>query len=329
MNYRPWGSVEWALSLTGKKQWTYVGAIGTEERSICAWNLLQSGGHIAHSYLVEIHDVDSDKYKKINEKFLKDRKQQFVLAGGNTNSIFHFHLLDEYFRINNFIRDASKNASSVILDISSLPKRFFFPMLRSLMSMEDIQDVLVTYTSPANYAEDAPLYEDIEPWRVLPGFGSVIEKNPELWIVSIGFLVESLRHYATDNPQDKMKILVPFPAPLSSVRRGWESVLALEQGYTERRFDKFRVDTLDMAAAFDRIISIAGTPRKHVAFAPYGPKPTSVAMCLYAMQCDASVHYAQPTVYHPRYSIGIKNSDPNTAVSAYWIRHGGESLYTI
>ena len=84
-----------------------------------------------------------------------------------------------------------------------------------------------------------------------------------------------------------------------------------------------------MSAAFDRIRQIAGNPGKPLAFAPFGPKPTSAAMCLYAMQRDSSVHYAQPTVYHPDYSRGVRNNDPAVAVSAYWVKHEGENLYAV
>jgi hypothetical protein len=200
-------------------------------------------------------------------------------------------------------------------------------MLRTFVTSGNVLNLLVTYTSPESYADDA-LYEDIEPWRVLPGFGGARSK-PELWIVSIGFMVESLRDYVGDNPEEKMKILIPFPAPLAVLRRTWQSVSKLEQGHAEGRFDKHRVETLDMSAAFDRIRSLAGNPPKTVAFAPFGPKPTSAAMCLYALQKNSSVHYPQPTVYNPEYTRGIRNNDPATAVSAYWIKHEGEFLYGV
>jgi len=184
----------------------------------------------------------------------------------------------------------------------------------------------VTYTSAHSYAEEA-LYEDTEPWRVLPGFGSA--SKPELWIVSVGFLVESLTKYVGDNPAEKVILIIPFPAPLAVLRRTWKSVATLEQEHSDGRFVKYRVDTGDISAAFDRFCSLAGNPAKVIAFAPFGPKPTSAAMCLYACQRDCSIHYPQPTVYHPEYSLGIRNNDPASAVNAYWIKHEGEFLYQV
>jgi hypothetical protein len=327
MTYRPWGPVEWALSITNPKQWRFVGSVGTEERSLFAWAQTTKLGVIESAHFAEIHDVDSQKYRARNQDSLAARRAEFARLGGNVAEIHQFSLMAELFFIAKFARDAEGGASSIILDVSSLPKRFFFSILQTLVKSPNVKNLLVTYTSPSSYTDDAPLYENIEQWKTLPGFGGSGGKA-DVWIVSVGFLVESLRHYVGDNPQEKLKLLVPFPAPLAVLRRTWKSVADLEQDHSDGRFDKFRVDTLDVAAAFDRIKSLEGTPPRELAFAPFGPKPTSVAMCLYAMQKNSSVHYPQPTIYHPDYSKGIGNDGSSKAISAYWIKHEGEFLYS-
>jgi hypothetical protein len=328
MRYRPWGPVGWVLSLTTPRRWRFIGAVGTEERSLCAWSHIKRQNLLASEFLLEIQDVDSEKYRDRIRIALEARRNQLRLDGGDPSKITTIELMAEGFRIAEMGKRAATGSESAILDISSIPKRFFFPLLRELATSGDVRDLIVTYTSPATYADDAPLYEDPELWRVLPGFGGVRTK-PDVWIVSVGFLVESLRQYVGDNPHEKMKVLIPFPAPLAVLRRTWESVANLEHGHSADRFDKYRVETLDMSAAFDRICSLAGNPVRHVAFAPFGPKPTSAAICLYAIQRNSSVHYPQPTVYHPDYSKGIRNNDPATAISAYWIKHQGELLYSV
>ena len=285
-------------------------------------------GIISSESFAEIYDVDSEKYRDRTRLAIESRRDVFANNGGDLSAIERFDLMDELFRIQELGRKTAAASESVILDISSLPKRFFFPVLQILVASPHVKDLLITYTSPRSYADDAPLYEDPEPWKTLPGFGGGRGK-PEIWIVSVGFLVESLRQYVADNQHEKMKILIPFPAPLAALQRTWCSIAELENGYPDNRFEKHRVDTLDMSAAFDRIGSLAGEPRKRLAFAPFGPKPTAAAMCLYAIQQDCSVHYPQPTVYHPEYSIGIRNDDPITAVNAYWVKHDGEFLYQV
>jgi hypothetical protein len=168
----------------------------------------------------------------------------------------------------------------------------------------------------------------------LPGFGSTTT-GAEHWIVSVGFLVESLRQYVGDNPaHERMKLLIPYPAPLGIVRRIWESVARLEGGQlenagTEPRFEKFRVDSYDLSAAFDRVVSLARDSKRPTAFAPFGPKPISAAMCLYAIAKGCAVYYPQPTVYHPNYAIGIRGNDPAKAITTYWVKHEGENLYAV
>jgi hypothetical protein len=329
MKYRPWGPVDWALSLSSQKPWHFVGAIGTEERSLTSWEHMKNLGALRSELFAEIQDVDSEKYRDRTRNALKARRAQFSHIGGNVALVEKMELMVELFRVIAFGRRAETAAASVVLDITSFPKRFFFPILRMLAGSLNVQNLLVTYTSPASYApDDEPLYEDIEPWRVLPGFGGAGTGEVQ-WVVSVGFLVESLRKYVGESEDMKLKLLIPFPAPLSVLRRTWESVANLECAHNDGRFEKFRVETLDMSAAFDRIRQLAGHPERLLAFAPFGPKPTSAAMCLYAMQRGSSVHYPQPTVYHPEYSRGIRNDDSATAVSAYWIKHEGENLYTV
>jgi hypothetical protein len=330
MRYRPWGPVEWALSLSSTKSWQFVGVVGTEERSLSSWTYIRQLGLLAGQLLTEIHDVASDKYRNRIKQALDERRAELRRQGGNPSAVLQFGLMSELFVILSLARRAEALGPSVVLDITSFPKRFYFPILRTLMNSTAVKNVLVTYTSAATYAPDDehnPLYEDMEDWRVLPGFGGSAPE--ELWIVSIGFLVESLRRYVGDNPNKKIKILVPFPAPLGVLRRTWESVANLEGGHSEIRFEKVRVEPLDMSAAFDRIRSLAGQPEKTLAFAPFGPKPMSAAMCLYAIQRDSSIHYPQPTVYNPDYSQGIKNNDLAEAVTAYWLKHDGENLFNL
>lgn len=329
MKYRPWGPVNWALSLSNQKPWHFIGVIGTEERSLTSWEHMKGLGVVKSQLFAEIMDVDSDKYRERTRVALKTRRAHFISLGGNEAWIESIDLMAELFHINSFARPVDSAAMSVVLDITSFPKRFFFSILRLLVGNPNVQNLMVTYTLPASYApDDEPLYEDIEPWRALSGFGGT-ETGKEQWVVSVGFLVESLRLKVCGDTNTKMKLLIPFPAALSALHRTWESVAHLEGGYKDERFEKFRVEPLDMSAAFDRIRQLAGKPEKPLAFAPFGPKPTSAAMCLYAMQRNSLVQYPQPTVYHPEYSRGIRNNDPAAAVSAYWVKHEGENLYTV
>lgn len=328
MKYRPWGSVNWALSLSGPKNWSFVGALSTEERSLCGWKLLRSLGVLSDELFVQISDVDSNKYRDLTERALQSRRDEFSQNGGNLLDVKSMDLMTELFQIQKFAQEAVDTGSSVVFDITSLPKRFFFPVLKALTKSDQVQNLLLTYSCPATYAEGA-LYEDIDTWKNLPGFAGKTTGKENL-IVSIGFLVESLKGYFSGMPDHgEIQMLIPFPAPLAVLKRTWESVSNIERDHDSEAFKKYRVETLDMSAAFDRIKSLATNSNQPTAFAPFGPKPTSAAMCLYAMQSESAVYYPQPTVYHPEYSIGIRGNNPESAVSAYWIKHEGENLYEL
>jgi len=59
-------------------------------------------------------------------------------------------------------------------------------------------------------------------------------------------------------------------------------------------------------------------------FAPLGPKPQFVAMCLLASQLDGfPVYYAQPQTYASNYSIGCDS------MYACWVKRNSVDLYAV
>lgn len=328
MKFRPWGSIDWLLSLSPEKSWGFVGCLGTEERSLCSWSYLKSLDCLNNVVFSQIRDIDSVKYGNASRAAIHCRRDEFIKQGGDLDSVHEYCLMSELFQIMSFANKANSVGSSIVLDITSFPKRFLFPILKKLVVSTAVKDLVITYTAPSEYAPVGdPLYENIEPWKTLPGFGGRTDPYDQL-VVSIGFMVESLNKFIDSNPDGRLKLLVPFPAPLSIQKRTWTSVFNLEKEFADG-FLKYRVETLDMSTAFDRILSIAGNPARSLGFAPFGPKPTSVAICLYAMQQNSPVYYPQPIHYHPGYSKGIRYNDAASAISAYWVKHDGENLYTI
>jgi hypothetical protein len=278
--------------------------------------------------LLDIKAIDSIKYRDRIRLALETRRSEFVAEGGDLRQLYEIELMTELFQIMEFAKLAESNGPSIILDVSSLPKRFMFPILRYLVNSSRVKDLVLTYTLPLGYTpNNEPLYEDIEIWKEIPGFGSTL--THEHWVVSVGFLVESLRNYLSGNPTERMRVLIPFPSSLTSARRTWEAVANLQQDHEDSRFENFRVDPLDVSSAFERICSIAGDPPIPLSLAPFGPKPTSVAMCLYATQRGASVYYPQPLIYNPEYSVGIYRGSPIDAIHGYWIKHDNENLYAL
>jgi hypothetical protein len=328
MPYRPWGLLDWALDLSHERQWSFVGTLGTEERSLAAWKWLRQLNRERSSTLLEIRDQIS-RYTNQTNQLLAERLDEFREAGGNTANIKRSSLAAPLHEIDALCEQLEVQGHPVLLDITSLPKRFFFPMLRALSRSPEIPDLVVAYTSPEAYEENEPLSENLGPWTPLPGFPPARD-GEEVLIASVGFAVERLlEHTETITRQPAIKILIPFPATLSSMRQAWKSVWWLEKAASADKFENHRVSALNTSAAFDRITSLVRDAGGVPAFAPFGPKPISVAMCLHAFQRDSAVYYPQPAVYHPAYSTGVAIQGGKPAVNAYWIKHDNRFLYRL
>ena len=224
MKYRPWGLFDWAISLSSRKEWYFVGSIGTEQRSLCSWELIRGYGVITNELFFHISDVDSEKYRDKTQAALGSRYNEFSNSGGKSSSIYRMELMIELYKIQKIIREIVNARASIILDVTSMPKRFFFPILKALLNSELVKNILLTYSSPSSYT-DGTLYEDPESWKNLPGFAGESTGNEDL-IVSVGFLVETLGKYLSENPNHgQIKILIPFPAPLAVQKRTWNLFL--------------------------------------------------------------------------------------------------------
>ncbi|MDD2708615.1 MAG: hypothetical protein PHV34_11455 [Verrucomicrobiae bacterium] len=332
MTYRPWGLLDWALKLTNRRQWKFLGTLGTEERCLGAWKWLSELGDLASCRLLEIRDLPS-RYSQLAETLLHLREEEFCSVGGKASEITRsVELLTELHRIVTIAQEVeAQNGDSVLLDITALPKRFFFPLLRQFHRSEKVRDLLVTYTCPGRYIDGEPLSENATDWLTLPGFqGDGYGSKPETLVASIGFMVESMQnHLASIIRHESVKLLIPFPSPVSMLRRAWESVYRLESARERGKFQHYRVGTVDLCAAFDRIYRLSRECSSKLAFAPFGPKPISAAMCLFALQQDCAVHYPQPRVYNPKYSEGVGSLEGKPSVYAYWIKHDGQNFYKV
>jgi len=138
----------------------------------------------------------------------------------------------------------------------------------------------------------------------------LINDEPETLVVAVGFeslgLPQLLSEYRDRNYE--IIVLLPFPPGQPYSRRIWETLQRLGVEVSGQKIK--RVNAIDALGTQLLLLEILQTsnPRKPPALAPYGPKPVSLGMCLYAIQADSPVFYTQPRVYHPDYTIGIGES---------------------
>ncbi|MCY3818894.1 MAG: hypothetical protein OXH52_05955 [Gammaproteobacteria bacterium] len=220
-----------------------------------------------------------------------------------------------------------RRPSALWLDISSMPKRYFFLWLKLALNSADIETVLVTYSqpTPGGYV-DAHLAEDPEDLRPLPGYTSIVE--PSTLVVAVGFESLGLPQFLSEyrDRQRRIVVFIPFPPGQPYAQRIWQTVQRL--GLSTVGPDSRRVATLDAFETVRQLDAVlagdqATADRREqvsVALAPYGPKPVSLGMCLFAMERDAAVFYTQPRSYHPAYTSGTGPS------WGYLLKFGGRRL---
>lgn len=325
---RPWGHISWALALSSPRQYRFVGCLGPEERSLATYFFLQRRGALTGDTLLRIEEPASPNAVATTAR-LQTRSDECARLGMTPN-VYRMNLLDSVFDLESIVLDG---ASSVILDITSLPKRFFFFALKLLLQASHVRNLVLTYAVPKSYATTA-LSEDNDPWDALPTFRQPdLAKEAEAHkriIVNVGFMPEGFVAHLESPTEQKIDLLVPFPSPLPAVRRAWQSVWRLSATTSaSARFDEHRVSATDMSEAFDRIVSLIPSGTRLASFAPFGPKPISAAMCIYATLTGSPVYYSQPKVYHPDYSLGVAEKAGIPEIYGYWVKHDGVALYSV
>ena len=329
---RPWGLAPWLLPKLNAEPWSVIGTISTEERSNAIFEHLNYERQINHVEFLNISDLDS-RYSKECEELRAERLREFNVFTAGAASVKEFGLMESSRLIGRFFEGfLSASGGNLIVDISAMPKRFFFPLVRLALRSTQVKNLVAAYTVPARYADGALAYEP-QDWAHLPLFQS--ERAPPLpdckrMIVGVGFLPFHLPELVSHDYEAAEVVLVfPFPPGSPQYQRNWQFVQDIVSiGGGIRNRDIKRVDATDVSGCFDHLESAAqGSPETTI-LAPFGPKPHSLAMCLYAAKYNCDVFYTQPRYYNPHYSTGIKRGkDGKPFTVCYAIRVQGNDLY--
>jgi hypothetical protein len=323
VNFRPWGELEWLLKKLNTNKWYYVGCLSTEDRCLSCLSILLKNNYVRESLFIEVVDPVSLEEKVIKSKIAKNKNK---LASITTNfEIETFNLIcDDYEIVGIADSIISSGHRSIIFDITSFPKRFFFPILKLLSRNPIISNILVTYTKAESYSS-SDLSDDPEPWYPLPLFRPEDFPEPkyELAFVGTGFMPFSLPKLLKDNHSEiSLRLFFPFPPGPPNYQRSWEFIRKIEKHYVLKEVDEIaRVNSTDVNETFDYIETASENGDKKCLFAPYGPKPISLAMCLWAIKNNAPVYYTQPKFYNPDYSVGAKET------LAYLVRFNNQEYY--
>ncbi len=333
--YRPHGPLRWLLDrLDGVSHWALVGALGAESRSATVPQELCFLGKLESCLLLRINDVASDFSREV-KRLMLERERELRSTVGSLLEIQDESLMSELPELEPLgDRIEERVGESVVLDVSCLPKRFFFYITRRLLQSEKVKNVVAAVTIPEKYGSQ--LSKSGGSWAFLPSFGRErSDRAQPMLIIGVGYQHLNLLEVAESDP-DPVRLLFPFPSKPPGAIKNWEFVRSIEK---QKKFglkpsDLIRVHPQATSLAFDILTGHCAGQSNEVWLAPFGPKSLSLAMLLFALAREAadlpvSIGYTQPPAYSATYSIGVERACNGVpVVHSYCLKLGGKNLYS-
>lgn len=328
MTLKPWGPLGWILPQAEIKEWHLIGCNSFEDRCIAVpeW-FYQNDFQIKSSAIFRITNPPSKNWDDSSAKIEANFSLFLKYLGAPGLEVIETQLLDPP---RSFSIKSKKNrkTDSVILDISTFPKRFFLNIFQNLINDNEIKNVVVTYSKAQTYPEIA-LCEDALPLASLPGFARTepLKRSNRIFI-GVGYVALSIENLMEDAKSSKLDFIFPFPPASPAYRRNWALLNMLMPDDVPQATDIHRVDGMD---AFEVCSKLAAWGlESETTMIPLGPKPHALGMAMAYIKLNgqSEMLYAQPKSYLPNYSMGIsrdKVGRPN--VMAYFLKWNGNTTF--
>lgn len=198
---------------------------------------------------------------------------------------------------------------SLVLDITSMPKRYFALLTKRLLLSTSFDNVIAAYTQAETYTMEH-LAEDPMSCDYLPGFASALHPRGDTLVLSIGYEslgIQSLLE-TCDVKRQNIKTIMSSPSDVESTKREWRTLREVISGDPAQLMAKnLTVIPLHDVEAVYQQLQTWDQDANGLSLAPFGPKPHSLAMVLFAMHNNCSLFYTQPKSYNPDYSTGRGN----------------------
>lgn len=337
--FRPWGRPDWVCEKFGKASWTALACLGTEKRSVVS--AAKFACLATDLVLVKVEDprLGTKEFLDSQDSAFKRNRAYYTKKAPLAARDETADLKASIDRIEEICGSAA-GSGDVILDITSFPKRWFFPMLRLLIADDRVQNLQVIYTRGSSHAR--VLAESPETLRVLPTFASMDARDShDVAFVGVGFHLHSMLTMFGADRARAMHLLFPFPPGPPGIQRNWKFVQQVERvvqrdatlldGADPINF--LHLDSVDVSLAFDAMRMASNRGEKTSMMAPYGPKPFSLAMCLFAIAAeragldDIPVYYSQPKKYAVDYTADAASRLGSLDTWSYAIKRSGRFLY--
>lgn len=329
------GELSWLAPKLPKGNWNFIGCLNSEDRCVSALEKLFQTTTFQKVLFYNIKDQIDPSGEWPQTTVIKKTGDNRTKIKGLCTSIdakfLEVDLMDTSEDIEKFYKEAINfiSCENLFVDITAFPKRYFLPLVLWLLKEPGIKNLVAINSQPEKYF-DGKLSKFFKGWEAIYPFNNPTKEEKRIFFVGVGFMPLGLPK-AAQLGNDETKYFFPFPPGPPNFSKNWLFLSDIQQG--ERKIeakDILFVDATDVSRVFDLILKFTqkGTISSH--FAPFGPKPITLAMGLYASYCERnlgfknpSIFYTQPTIYNPDYSSGFKKA------TAYCIKLEGKELYTI
>jgi hypothetical protein len=313
-----------------------IGCCGTETRSTALARHL-GRENCRDAVIVQIRDPQPLD-EQATERRLQEHAESFAANGFGEADLRPVNLLADLEEIRSpIVGLANGGATNLLIDITSLPKMWFFPIVQAALEDSRFENILVTYTSATGYAEQ--LSENAAPLRVLPGFFAKDGRSEhDSIVVGIGFEPMGIASLLSGQSSKKIRLIFPFPPGPPGHHRNWMFVKQIESITEAQKFeppDRVHIHMYDCPQVFDALCKMTDDGNQTSAIAPYGPKTVSLAMCLFSLAAArrgrprVPVYYAQPLRYAVDYTTGVRMKGGAPDITGYCLRLRGRDLYTL
>lgn len=334
--FRPWGNLSIIISGYEGKQWAFIGCATMEDRCSCVYSVLSQSSIISNPLIFRLQSYKSHHSEEAEEKTEKNFNF-YQQIGVSEESFEKFSVNDNFSHIKKRIRSFLDQVTegNLLIDITAMPKKLIFYIIKLVKNAyQNISNVIVTYTEPAEYGDGA-LAENQDRWAALPGFqGPRRDPSGKKTVIAIGYEPLGLPDLAASGEFENgtVALLFPFPTPPHRVAKNWTFTRELFPNIETENIDIQRVDAANVPEVFDVLTRLGSNGETFLTLAPFGPKPISLAMALYATKhCfrknPPSVFYTQPKVYNPDYTRGVKILNGLPSINAYCIRLNSTEVY--
>ena len=335
-HFRPWGRIQDILRSQSDEQWALIGCASFESRCTSVFTEMHALRISGPQLIFEVDDPLSISTPEI-ERLTAQNLAYIEGLGFQDQLIVNVGLTDAFKEIERALKQflGSIGHRNLIVDITSLPKKVYFFVTKLLFQdPEGPRNVVFTYAEPERYSEE-PLAANPDPWEALPGFRiSPSDEIARSVVVGIGYEPLGLPDLVDSGKFDEtqMTFLFPFPAQADRVARNWQFIRGIFPNADSNRLSIKRVDGINVPEVFQALSSLGEGGELALTLAPFGPKPVSLAMALYAARhssqnAQTGVYYTQPTYYNPNYSSGVRQIDGQPVVNAYCVKSAGQFLY--